>query len=170
MHHFDCDDWVLSDIVEPTPVVGPITVKRISEKMVEKRRRLRAETLHVVICVLLKYQGEDVYDIEWKDTLNIAGYPAMGTHTLAGKYTDTVSLRKIMSPSVNLETLFARVSVAMKECKSRPQTVKRLNNRLKVKLSKADTVSWRGDSHLSQYKVPCLFERNDPQIQGFLDV
>ena len=68
-----------------------------------------------------------------------------------------------------METLFARASVAMQECESRPQTKRQLRAENEVTISRADALSWRGRLHLSEYKVPCLVERKDsPKV--ILDV
>jgi hypothetical protein len=160
-HHFDCAEWVLNDNVERLTDDGMNKRRRVSEKMIDRRRQLRAETLAVIFDVLLKYQGEHGFKIGWKDTLNIAGYAAMGSHPLPCAYTETVSLRQIKSPPVNMETLFARLSVAIKNCMLRNSTLKQLKKGEVATISKADSLSWRGDDHLSEFKVPCIFERRE---------
>ena len=47
LHHFDSADWVLNDVVEPTSADDMVCPKRLLAKMVNKRRKLRANTLFV---------------------------------------------------------------------------------------------------------------------------
>jgi hypothetical protein len=158
-HHFDFAQSVLSPQVLSRLIGDSLLPKQLSATMAERRKKLRADTLHTVINdVLLRYQDIGGFEIGVKESLIIAGYPSIGKHKLNDEYQDTVSMRKIMSPPINLETLFARTQVAMSHCKTRVQ--KRRHQETTAVISRADATTWRHDSHLRQYKVPCIFQRN----------
>jgi hypothetical protein len=160
IHQFESAHWVLNDIVEPVSPDDTLAGKKLSAKKIEKRKSVRAKTLDVVMSVLLRYMGPVRFQLRWQLTLHIAGYPELGTHALPDEYIDTVSLRRIMEAPVNLETLVARLFVATSESEKRFIGAKRVQYGKEPLISKSDALCWRRDSHLSHFKVPCVFKRN----------
>jgi len=165
-YYFDTAKNALSHQAVPTAVGESLNPKQTSAKLVERRKHLRAETLHIVLNkVLLRYQHVIGFDIGPKESLLIAGYPGIGHHKLNHKYQDTVSMRKILEPPVNMETLFARTQSAVGQCMDRAQSMKNLRNHKIANITRADATRWREDPHLQKYKIPCLFRRTVHQIE-----
>jgi hypothetical protein len=166
-HHFDSAQWILSDIMANREGEdGACSAKTQSDIIVDKKKRYRAKTLNVVVDCLLRHQSSDKFTLSWSDTLHIAGYPGIGQHALSPKYQQTCSLRRIALGPVNMETMFARLSVAIQNCERRACTKKKLIRREVVKMSKADATSWRDDPQLALYKVQCIFPREEQELHN----
>ena len=160
MHSFDSAQWIFSSIVDPTLPGDTLSSKLLSFRMAERRKMLRAETLGIVInTVLLRYQHPKKFHMDRHAVMQIAGYPSLDGHKLPDRYVDTVSPRRAELPPVNMETLFARASIAMAKCESRqhPSRIAKIGEARLI--TRNDATAWRDDPHLRTNKIPCLFQR-----------
>jgi hypothetical protein len=161
VHLFDSAKWVFGSIVDPTLPGDVLSSKLLSSRMAQRQKMLRAETLEVLINdVLLRYLHPRMFRVNKHAAMQIAGYPSLDGHKLPDKYINTVSPRCAKFPPVNMETLFARTSIAIAKCKSREYTTrKNKKGTTSVVITRKDAVAWREDPHLQTNKVPCLFQR-----------
>jgi hypothetical protein len=170
MHFFEPAQFLFSSIVDPTLPGDTLSSKLLSSRMTHKRKLLRAQTLGIVINdVLLRYQHPNTFHMNEHAVMQIAGYPSLDGHKLPDRYTDTVSPRRVELPSVNMETLFARASIAMAMCKFRKHKNHIMKRGATTVITQNDATAWRDDPHLRTNKIPCLFQRkagNDIMAHG----